>query len=142
MHLDDRRATWIGCAVSVGGTLVLAALAAASESTVNGPGTRDLAPPVLWAIGGGLGLCLGAGIASWFTRRVGPGVLAAAAGVLPLLLLLVIAYNDSSLRLEDQVVGTFIVVVLPGFAVAVIVAIAAAYGARLFGTRAAGAARR
>jgi hypothetical protein len=130
---DDHKAVWIGCGVAVGATLLLAVLAAAAESTVNGPGTRTLAPPVLWAVGGGLGLCLGAGIASWLTRRVGPGVIAAGAGVIPLLVLLIVAYNDKSLRFEDQVVGTLIVAVLPGFLVAVLVAVCTAYGARLFG---------
>ena len=142
VHIEDHKATWIGCAVAVGGTILLAVLAAALESTVNGPGSRTLAPPVLWALGGGLGLCLGAGTASWLTRRMLPGVLAATAGLLPLLVLLVVAYNDSSLRFEDQVVGTLIVVVLPGYAAALLVAVGAAYAARLFGTRSPSAARR
>ena len=88
---------------------------------------------MLWGLGGGLGLCLGAGTASWLTRRVGPGVLAALIGLVPFLVLLVVAYNDKSLRFEDQVVGSLIVVVLPGFIAAVLVATAAAFTARLFG---------
>ncbi|HEX5587328.1 MAG TPA: hypothetical protein VFZ17_08480 [Acidimicrobiia bacterium] len=135
MQIDDRRAVWIGCGVAVGATLALTALAAALESTVNGPGSRTLAPPVLWALGGGAGLCLGAGTAAWLTRRVGPGVLAATAGLVPFLVLVILGYNDKSLRLEDQVVGTLIVVVLPGFVAAVLVAVGAAYASRLFGAR-------
>ncbi|MET0627144.1 MAG: hypothetical protein ABW033_01645 [Acidimicrobiia bacterium] len=135
MQIDDKRAVWIGCGVAVGATIVLTAIAAALESTVNGPGSRTLAPPVLWALGGGAGLCLGAGTAAWLTRRVGPGVLAAAVGLVPFLVFVILGYNDKSLRLEDQVVGTLIVVVLPGFVAAVLVAIAAAYAARMFGAR-------
>jgi hypothetical protein len=135
VQIDDKRAVWIGCGVAVGATIVLTAVAAALESTVNGPGSRTLAPPVLWALGGGAGLCLGAGTAAWLTRRVGPGVLAAAVGLVPFLVFVILGYNDKSLRLEDQVVGTLIVVVLPGFAAAVLVAIAAAYASRMFGAR-------
>ena len=135
MQIDDKRAVWIGCGVAVGATIVLTAVAAALESTVNGPGSRTLAPPVLWALGGGAGLCLGAGTAAWLTRRVGPGVLAAAVGLVPFLVFVILGYNDKSLRLEDQVVGTLIVVVLPGFAAAVLVAVAAAYASRMFGAR-------
>jgi hypothetical protein len=141
VQIDDKRAVWIGCGVAVGATIVLTAVAAALESTVNGPGSRTLAPPVLWALGGGAGLCLGAGTAAWLTRRVGPGVLAAAVGLVPFLVFVILGYNDKSLRLEDQVVGTLIVVVLPGFAAAVLVAVAAAFASRLFGARQANSAQ-
>jgi hypothetical protein len=135
VHDRDAKATWIGGAVAVAATLVLTVAAHALESTVNSPGNRAVAEPVLWALGGGVGLCLGAATASWLTRRVGPGVLAAVVGLVPYLVLLVLAYNASSLRLEDQVVGTLVVVVLPGFLAAVLVATAVAFTARLFGPR-------
>jgi hypothetical protein len=132
---DDKRATWIGAGVAVGAAIVLTVLAAALESTVNDPGTRTLAPPVLWAVGSGIGLCLGAGTAAWLTRRVTPGVVAAAVGMVPTLVLVTLAYNDESLRFEDQVVGSFLIVVVPGFAAAVLVAVGAAYAARVVGPR-------
>jgi hypothetical protein len=132
----DNKAMWIGAAIAIVATLLLTVIAAALESTLNGPGKRILAAPVLWGLGGGLGLCLGAGTAAWLTRRVGPGVLAALIGIVPFLLLVIVAYNDTSLRFEDQLVGSLIVVVLPGFIVAVLVATAAALAARLFGPRA------
>ena len=65
-------------------------------------------------------------------------MLAALIGLVPFLLLLVLAYNDKSLRLEDQVVGTLIVVVLPGFLAAVLVATATAFAARLTTSRSGG----
>jgi len=126
---------WIGAAVAVVATLLLAVLADTLESVVNSPGSRTLAEPVLWGLGGGLGLSLGAGTASWLTRRIGPGVLAALIGTVPFLVFVVLAYNDKSLRLEDQVVGTFIIVVFPGFVVAVLVATGAAFASRLVGAR-------
>jgi len=135
VRIDEERAVWVGGAVAVAATVVLTVVAAALESTVNQPGSRTLAPPVLWAFGGGLGLCLGAGTASWVTRRIGPGVAAAAVGLVPFLLLVIVGYNDKSLRLEDQLVGTLVIVVLPGFVAAALVAVAAAFASRAFGAR-------
>ena len=48
---------------------------------------------------------------------------------------MVVAYNSSDLRFEDQLVGTLIIVVLPGYVAAVIIGAAAAFVARLFGGR-------
>jgi hypothetical protein len=132
---DDERAVWLGCGISVAATLVLTTVAAALESTVNSPGSRSIAPPVLWAFGGGLGLCIGASVTAWLTRRVGPGILAAFVGMIPFLVLVIIAYNDESLRFEDQFVGSLVIVVLPGLVAAILCAFAAAYAARLLGNR-------
>ena len=79
-----------------------------------------MAPPVLWAVGGGAGLVLGAVVASWLTRRAWPGVLAAVVGAVPFLVLVIFGYNSSDLRTEDQVVGSLIVVVLPGVVAAIL----------------------
>jgi len=127
---SDDKAMWIGAGIAVAATLVLTVVADALQSTLNGPGSQVLAAPVLWGLGGGLGLCLGAGTAAWLTRRVLPGVLAALIGLVPFLVLLILAFNDKSLRFEDQLVGSLIVVVLPGFLAAVLVATAAAFTAR------------
>jgi hypothetical protein len=142
MQIDDRRAVWIGCGIAVGATLLFTILAAALESTVNGPGSRALAPPILWGLGGGLGLCIGASVTSWLTQRVGPGVLAAAVGAVPFLVLVILGYNDRSLRFEDQFVGSLAIVVLPAFAAAVLFAVGAAYASRMFGARHSTAARK
>ena len=69
---------------------------------------------MLWAVGGGAGLVLGAVVAAWLTRRAWPGVFAAVVGAVPFLVLVVFGYNSCDLRTEDQVVGSLIVVVLPG----------------------------
>jgi hypothetical protein len=113
---------WLGAAVAVVAGLLLTTLAAASASSINGPGSRVVAEPVLWAFGGGAGLVLGAVVASWISRRAWPGVFAAIVGALPFLLLVVVGYNSSDLRAEDQIVGSLIVVVLPGLVVAMVVA--------------------
>jgi fucose permease len=131
--MEGERAVWVGCGVAVGATLVLTTAAAALESTVNSPGDRTVAAPVLWAFGGGLGLCIGAFVTAWLTRRVGPGVLAACVGAIPFLILVIIAYNDDSLRFEDQLVGSLVIVVLPGLVAAVLCAIAGAWAGRILG---------
>jgi hypothetical protein len=113
---------WLGATIAVVTTLLLTVVAAGLESSINGPGTRSIAAPVLWAFGGGAGLVLGAVVAAWLTRRTWPGVFAALVGALPLLVLVVVAYNSSDLRAEDQIVGSLIVVVLPGLLVAFVVA--------------------
>ncbi len=131
-HVDGERGIWIGCAVAVGATVVLTTIAAALESSVNGPGDRTVAGPVLWAFGGGLGLCIGACVTAWLTRRVGPGILAACVGAVPFLVLIIVAYNDESLRFEDQLVGSLVIVVLPGLVAAVLCSFAVAHAARAF----------
>jgi hypothetical protein len=108
---------WLGAVIAV-----VTSIAAAMESNINGPGSRVVAPPVLWAFGGGAGLLLGAVVASWISRRTWPGAFAAVVGSLPLLALVVLGYNSSDLRAEDQIVGSLIVVVLPGLVVAMVVA--------------------
>jgi peptidoglycan/LPS O-acetylase OafA/YrhL len=129
--VSDARAVWLGAAIAVVASVLLTVLAAALESTVNGPGTRVVAAPVLWALGGGVGLALGAVVASSLTRRVWPGVLAAFLGAVPFLILVILGYNSGDLRAEDQVVGSLVVVVLPAFLAAVVVAAVAAGVARL-----------
>jgi hypothetical protein len=131
--VSDERATWLGAAIAVVTSLLLTTLAAALESSVNGPGSRTVAPPVLWAFGGGAGLVLGAVVAAWLTRRTGPGIVAALVGAVPFLVLVIIGYNSSDLRAEDQVVGSLIVVVLPGLLVAMAFAWFTALLARLVG---------
>jgi hypothetical protein len=132
---SDERAMWLGTAIAVVASLLLTTIAAALESSVNGPGSRVVAPPVLWAVGGGFGLTLGAVVAAWLSRRAWPGVFAAFVASVPYLILVVIAYNSSDLRAEDQIVGSLIVVVLPGFVVAMIAAWVTAMLARAFGSR-------
>jgi peptidoglycan/LPS O-acetylase OafA/YrhL len=129
--MTDERAMWLGAAIAVVASLLLATIAAAIESSINGPGTRVVAPPVLWAFGGGAGLVLGAVVAAWLSRRAWPGILAAFAGSVPFLALVIAGYNSSELRAEDQVVGSLIVVVLPGLLVAMGVAWFTAVVARL-----------
>jgi hypothetical protein len=131
--VSDERATWLGAAIAVVTSLLLTTVAAALESSVNGPGSRTVAPPVLWAFGGGAGLVLGAVVAAWLTRRAGPGIFAALIGAVPFLVLVIIGYNSSDLRAEDQVVGSLIVVVLPGLLVAMVFAWFTALLARLVG---------
>ena len=133
MRLNGEKAVWAGCGISVAATLVLTTVAAALESTINSPGSRSIAPPVLWAVGGGLGLCIGAFVTAWLTRRVGYGILAAIVGTIPFLALVIIGYNDDSLRFEDQLVGSLVIVVLPGLVAAVGFAVLGAYVARFAG---------
>ena len=124
---------WLGAAIAVVTSLLLTTVAAALESSVNGPGSRTVAPPVLWAFGGGAGLVLGAVVAAWLSRRAWPGIFAAVVGAVPFLVLVIVGYNSSDLRAEDQVVGSLIVVVLPGLVVAIGVAWFTALLARLIG---------
>jgi hypothetical protein len=130
---SGERAMWLGTAIAIVASLLLTALAAALVSSINGPGSRVVAPPVLWALGGGAGLTLGAVVASSLSRRTWPGVFAAFVASVPYLILVVIGYNSSSLRAEDQVVGSLVVVVLPGFLVATIAAWLTAMVARALG---------
>jgi drug/metabolite transporter (DMT)-like permease len=127
---------WLGALIAVVAGLLLTALAAALESSINGPGHREVAPPVLWALGGGLGLALGAIVASWISRRVWPGVVAALLGAVPFLILLIFGYNSSDLKESDQVVGSLVVVVLPALLGAIVLATVAALLARLVRGRA------
>jgi peptidoglycan/LPS O-acetylase OafA/YrhL len=131
--VSDERAMWWGAAIAVVASLLLTTVAAALESNLNGPGSRTVAPPVLWAVGGGAGLVLGAVVGAWISRRAWPGIFAAVAGAVPFLILVIIGYNSSDLRAEDQVVGSLLVVVLPGLLVAVVFAWLAALLARLIG---------
>jgi peptidoglycan/LPS O-acetylase OafA/YrhL len=130
MRAGDERAVLLGAAISIVASLLLTVLAAALESTINGPGSRVVAPPVLWALGGGVGLALGAMVASSITRRVWPGVLAAFLGAVPLLVLVILGYNSGDLKTSDQIMGSLIVVVLPAFLAAVVFAALAAFVAR------------
>ena len=68
--------------------------------------------------------------------------LAALIGAVPLLVLVIVAYNSTDLRFEDQLVGTLIVVVLPAYVGAVACGAIAAVTARLFGGRQASAVSR
>jgi hypothetical protein len=131
---------WLGAAIAVVASLLLMTLAAAAESSINGPGTRIVAAPVLWAFGGGAGLAIGAVVAAWLSRRAWPGVFAAVVASLPFLVLVVIGYNSSDLRAEDQIVGSLIVVVLPGLLVAMLLAWITAMLARAVGHRRGGTA--
>ena len=132
-RMGDERAMWTGAAIAVVASLLLTTLAAALESTINGPGSRTVAPPVLWAFGGGIGLVLGAIVAAWLSRKAWPGILAAFAGSVPFLILVIVGYNSSDLRAEDQIVGSLLVVVVPGLLVAIGFAIVTAWVARLVG---------
>jgi len=122
---------WLGAAIAVVASLLFTTIAAAAESSINGPGQRVIAPPVLWGLGGGAGLVLGAIVASSISKRVWPGVFAALAGALPWTILLIVAYNSGDLRTEDQIVGTLVVLVLPALIVATLFAVGTAFLARL-----------
>ncbi len=74
----------------------------------------------------------GAVVTGWITKRIGAGALAALIGAVPLLVLVIVAYNSTDLRFEDQLVGTLIVVVLPAYVGAVVCGTIAALTARLF----------
>jgi peptidoglycan/LPS O-acetylase OafA/YrhL len=126
---------WLGAAIAVVTSLLLTTLAAAAESSINGPGSRVVAPPVLWAVGGGIGLALGAVVASWISRRAWPGVFAAFVASVPFLVLVVIGYNSSDLDAENQIVGSLLIVVLPGLIVAMVLAWLTAMVARAVGER-------
>ena len=126
---------WLGAAIAVVASLLLTTLAAALESSINGPGSRTVAAPVLWAFGGGAGLVLGAVVASWLTRRAWPGIFAAFVASVPYLVLVVVGYNSSDLRAEDQIVGSLLIVVLPGLVAAILFAWLAAVLARAVGAR-------
>ncbi|HEY7107763.1 MAG TPA: hypothetical protein VH986_15285 [Acidimicrobiia bacterium] len=130
---DDWRAVWLGAAIAVVGALLLTVVAASLQSTINAPGRRNVAEPVLWAFGGGAGLAVGAIVTGWITRRVGAAALAALVGAVAFLVLVVIAYNSTDLRFEDQLVGTLIVVVVPAWIGAVVCGAIAALLARLVG---------
>jgi hypothetical protein len=136
VRTDDWRAVWLGAAIAVVATLLLTVLAASLESTVNGPGRRNVAEPVLWAFGGGAGLAIGAVVTAWITRRTGAAALAAVIGAVPLLVLVIVAYNSTDLRFEDQLVGTAVIVVLPAYLGAVVCGAIAALLARLVGRQA------
>jgi hypothetical protein len=120
--VSDERAMWLGAAIAVVASVLLTTLAAALESSINGPGSRVVAPPVLWALGGGAGLVLGAIVASWLSRRAWPGIFAAFVASVPYLVLVVVGYNSSDLDAENQIVGSLLIVVLPGLVAAMIVA--------------------
>jgi hypothetical protein len=127
----------LGAAIAVVASLLLVTIAAALESSINGPGSRAVAAPVLWAFGGGAGLVLGAVVASWLSRRTWPGIFAAFVASVPYLILVVVGYNSSDLRAEDQIVGSLLIVVLPGVVAAVLFAWLAAMLARAVGRRSA-----
>jgi hypothetical protein len=128
---DDRRAVWSGAAIAVVASLLLTVIADLLESTIHEPGRRSIAEPFVWALGGGIGMAMGAIVTGWITRRIGAAALAALIGAVPFLVLVVIAYNGKDLVFEDQLVGTLIVVVLPAYLAAVVSGALAAGIARL-----------
>jgi len=133
--MSDERAMWLGAAIAVVASLLLTTLAAAMESSINGPGTRTVAAPVLWAFGGGAGLVIGAVVASALSRRAWPGIFAAFVASVPYLILVVVGYNSSDLRAEDQIVGSLLIVVLPGLVAAMLAAWLTAVVVRMLGSR-------
>jgi drug/metabolite transporter (DMT)-like permease len=133
MTKREWRATWVGAGIAVIGSILFAVIAHALEPTINGPGTRNVAPPVLWGLGGALGLALGAFVASFGTRRFWPGAQAAFFGALAFLVLVIFAYNNKTLHFEDQVVGSLIVVVLPAFLAGLLAAWVGKIAGRVFG---------
>ena len=56
-------------------------------------------------------------------------------GAVPYLVLVVLGYNSSDLRAEDQIVGSLLIVVLPGLLVAIVLAWLTAVVARAVGGR-------
>jgi peptidoglycan/LPS O-acetylase OafA/YrhL len=133
--VSDERAMWLGAAIAVVASLLLTTIAAALEPSINGPGTRVVAPPVLWAVGGGAGLVLGAVVASWLSRRAWPGIFAAVVASVPYLILVVVGHNSSDLATDDQILGSLFVVVIPGLLVAIVAAWLTAMVARALGNR-------
>ena len=131
MKTATSRSLGTGAAVAVVASLLLTVVAASLESSINGPGTRNIAPPVLWGLGGGVGLALGAMVAASLARRAWPGVLAALIGAGAFLVLVVLAYNSSDLKGSDQVVGSLLILVVPAFVAAALVANISAFAARL-----------
>ena len=95
------------------------------------------AEPVLWAIGGGAGPRLGAVVASWLSRRALAGrPRRARRRDRRSSSLVVVGYNSTDLRFEDQLVGSLLIVVLPGLRRGrSVFAWLAAFVARLFGGR-------
>src|SRR5262249_46313698 len=86
---------------------------ASLESTINSPGSRSVAPPVLWAVGGGIGLAVGAFISSFGAHRFWTGALAVLIGAAPMLVGVVVGYNSGDLAFHDQLIGSLLVVVAP-----------------------------
>ncbi len=127
MHVMDRPG-WFSVAVAAIAGVLFAALGAAASDLLNGPGHRVVAGPVLWAVGGGIGLALGAVLAALSTRLARWVFAAVLVGALPVLVLVVVAYNDKSLGLHDQVVGSAVVVVGPGAFGALLVGLAVLSG--------------
>jgi hypothetical protein len=74
-------------------------------------------------------------VASWLSRRAWPGMFAALVASVPYLVLVIVGYNSSDLRAEDQIVGSLLVVVLPGLLVAMLAAWLTAVVARTVGAR-------
>jgi hypothetical protein len=135
VQTDDWRALWLGAAIALGASLLLTFVGASLESTVNGPGHRAIAEPVLWAIGGGAGIAIGALVTGWITGRVGLAALAGLFGAAAMLALVVVAYNSKDLRFEDQLVGSLIVVVLPAYVGGVVIGTIGALAGRIAGHR-------
>jgi peptidoglycan/LPS O-acetylase OafA/YrhL len=131
MKTRTGRSVGTGAAIAVVASLLLTVVAASLESSINGPGTRNIAPPVLWGLGGGAGLVLGAVVAAFLARRAWPGVVAALIGAVAFLVLLVLGYNSGDLKASDQIVGSLIVLVLPAILAAAFFATVTAFAARL-----------
>ncbi len=130
-----RRSGWLAAAIGAASGVALAAVAAGVEDLVNGGGRRAVAGPVLWGLGGGLGLSVGTVLAAVWTRRSRWITAAAVLGAVPLLVLLVVAYNDERLNLGDQFIGTAFVVVIPATIGAMVLGFVALPLARLLGAR-------
>ncbi len=118
------RPGWFAVAVGAVAGVLFAALGAGVEDLVNGPGHRAVPGPVLWAVGAGVGLAIGTVLAALSTHLVRWVVAAAVLGALPVLVLVIVAYNDESLGLHDQVVGSAVIVVGPAAFVALLVGLA------------------
>jgi hypothetical protein len=122
---------WLGALIAVVAGVAFTVIAASLASSVNGPGRQEIAEPLLWALGGGLGMTLGGVVAAWATRRAGAGALAALLGAVTFLVLLIVEYNSKDLRFEDQLVGTLVVLVVPSYVAALLCSSVAAVAARV-----------
>lgn len=131
MKARTPRSVGTGAAIAVVASLLLTVIAASLESSINGPGARNIAPPVLWGLGGGAGLVIGAVVASSLARRAWPGVLAALIGAVAFLVLLVLGYNSGDLKASDQIVGSLLILVVPAILAATLFANITAFAARL-----------
>jgi hypothetical protein len=118
------RAVVIGSGVAVVGAVVGTVVADALDG-------GGLSPAWRWALGGGAGVVLGSLTAAWISRRFWPAAVAALAGAVAFVAVVVGAYDSHLPDLGDRLVGAVVVLALPAFLVAIALAWIAAQLLRL-----------